>query len=234
MTDHRGARRRRDTASGAGGVHRARRDAVRLLHAGHGDELRGAASSAIPTRPPRTSRRAISGHLCRCGTYPHVVAATLAAAQGAEGLRHGQRRRDADRDDSRSGSSASGSARVERRVPADEPPPLPPNAELSGDRQARAARRTGAPRSRARPATRSTSRCPACCTRASCARRMPHAEVRAIDTAAGRSALRGVRGDPARSSSPTILRARRRALCRRAGRRRRRDIDGGGRGGARA
>jgi carbon-monoxide dehydrogenase small subunit/xanthine dehydrogenase YagT iron-sulfur-binding subunit len=26
-------------------------------------------------------QRAISGHLCRCGTYPHVVAATLAAAK---------------------------------------------------------------------------------------------------------------------------------------------------------
>jgi len=26
-------------------------------------------------------RRAISGHLCRCGTYPHVIAATLAAAR---------------------------------------------------------------------------------------------------------------------------------------------------------
>jgi len=25
--------------------------------------------------------KAISGHLCRCGTYPHVVAATLAAAK---------------------------------------------------------------------------------------------------------------------------------------------------------
>jgi carbon-monoxide dehydrogenase small subunit/xanthine dehydrogenase YagT iron-sulfur-binding subunit len=25
-------------------------------------------------------RAAISGHYCRCGTYPHVVAATLAAA----------------------------------------------------------------------------------------------------------------------------------------------------------
>jgi len=24
---------------------------------------------------------AISGHICRCGTYPHVVAATLAAAK---------------------------------------------------------------------------------------------------------------------------------------------------------
>jgi aerobic-type carbon monoxide dehydrogenase small subunit (CoxS/CutS family) len=26
-------------------------------------------------------RAAISGHLCRCGTYPHVVAATIAAAE---------------------------------------------------------------------------------------------------------------------------------------------------------
>ncbi len=26
-------------------------------------------------------QRAVSGHLCRCGTYPHVVAATLAAAK---------------------------------------------------------------------------------------------------------------------------------------------------------
>ena len=26
-------------------------------------------------------RKAISGHICRCGSYPHVVAATLAAAK---------------------------------------------------------------------------------------------------------------------------------------------------------
>jgi aerobic-type carbon monoxide dehydrogenase small subunit (CoxS/CutS family) len=26
-------------------------------------------------------QKAISGHLCRCGTYPHVIAATLAAAK---------------------------------------------------------------------------------------------------------------------------------------------------------
>jgi xanthine dehydrogenase YagT iron-sulfur-binding subunit len=30
-------------------------------------------------------RAAISGHLCRCGTYPHVVAATLAAAEARKG-----------------------------------------------------------------------------------------------------------------------------------------------------
>ena len=30
-------------------------------------------------------RAAISGHLCRCGAYPHVVAATLAAAKARRG-----------------------------------------------------------------------------------------------------------------------------------------------------
>jgi xanthine dehydrogenase YagT iron-sulfur-binding subunit len=30
-------------------------------------------------------RAAISGHLCRCGTYPHVIAATLAAAKAGQG-----------------------------------------------------------------------------------------------------------------------------------------------------
>ena len=29
-------------------------------------------------------RKAISGHLCRCGTYPHVVEATLAAAKAGK------------------------------------------------------------------------------------------------------------------------------------------------------
>ncbi len=29
--------------------------------------------------------RAISGHICRCGSYPHVVAATLSAAEGRKG-----------------------------------------------------------------------------------------------------------------------------------------------------
>ena len=29
-------------------------------------------------------QKAISGHFCRCGTYPHVIAATLAAAKDQE------------------------------------------------------------------------------------------------------------------------------------------------------
>jgi carbon-monoxide dehydrogenase small subunit/xanthine dehydrogenase YagT iron-sulfur-binding subunit len=40
--------------------------------------------AALLERLPHPSaadvRAAISGHLCRCGTYPHVIAATLAAA----------------------------------------------------------------------------------------------------------------------------------------------------------
>ena len=31
--------------------------------------------------------RAISGHICRCGSYPHVVAATLAAAKARKAAR---------------------------------------------------------------------------------------------------------------------------------------------------
>jgi xanthine dehydrogenase YagT iron-sulfur-binding subunit len=41
--------------------------------------------AALLERTPHPSadevRAAISGHFCRCGTYPHVVEATLAAAQ---------------------------------------------------------------------------------------------------------------------------------------------------------
>jgi aerobic-type carbon monoxide dehydrogenase small subunit (CoxS/CutS family) len=35
----------------------------------------------IPDPTADDIKAAISGHLCRCGTYPHVVAATLAAAK---------------------------------------------------------------------------------------------------------------------------------------------------------
>jgi xanthine dehydrogenase YagT iron-sulfur-binding subunit len=35
----------------------------------------------IPDPTAEDVERAISGHLCRCGTYPHVIAATLAAAK---------------------------------------------------------------------------------------------------------------------------------------------------------
>jgi len=38
-----------------------------------------------PDPTPDDVKEAISGHLCRCGTYPHVVAATLAAAKAPKG-----------------------------------------------------------------------------------------------------------------------------------------------------
>ncbi len=38
-----------------------------------------------PHPTPADVQQAISGHLCRCGTYPHVIAATLAAAAAGKG-----------------------------------------------------------------------------------------------------------------------------------------------------
>jgi xanthine dehydrogenase YagT iron-sulfur-binding subunit len=54
---------------------------VRLLHARNGHELRG-----LLGRKPDVNlddvKSAISGHLCRCGTYPNIFKATLAGAVG--------------------------------------------------------------------------------------------------------------------------------------------------------
>jgi carbon-monoxide dehydrogenase small subunit/xanthine dehydrogenase YagT iron-sulfur-binding subunit len=47
-----------------------------------------AAAALIERNPDPTAddvERAIGGHICRCGTYPHVVAATLAAAKARKG-----------------------------------------------------------------------------------------------------------------------------------------------------
>lgn len=45
--------------------------------------------AALIARTPNPSgddvRAAISGHFCRCGTYPHVIAATLVAAESPKG-----------------------------------------------------------------------------------------------------------------------------------------------------
>ncbi len=38
-----------------------------------------------PDPTPEDVERAISGHICRCGSYPHVVAATLAASRAQRG-----------------------------------------------------------------------------------------------------------------------------------------------------
>ena len=46
-------------------------------------------AAALIERTPDATRedveRAISGHVCRCGSYPHVVAAALAATRAREG-----------------------------------------------------------------------------------------------------------------------------------------------------
>jgi len=39
----------------------------------------------VPDPTEADVKAAISGHLCRCGTYPHVVSATLAAAKAQKG-----------------------------------------------------------------------------------------------------------------------------------------------------
>ncbi len=70
---------------GPGRLHRARRGAVRVLHARPDHELRGAAGAKSRPDRRRDVESAIGGHFCRCGTYPHVVAATLAAAKARRG-----------------------------------------------------------------------------------------------------------------------------------------------------
>ena len=40
---------------------------------------------SVPDPSAEDAKAAISGHLCRCGTYPHVIAATLDAARAKKG-----------------------------------------------------------------------------------------------------------------------------------------------------
>ena len=80
ITTIEGLARRRHASSRAARLRRARCDAVRLLHAGDGHELRRAGRA----QPRLHARRCEGGGqrpLCRCGTYPNIFAATLAAAR---------------------------------------------------------------------------------------------------------------------------------------------------------
>ena len=67
---------------------------------------------------------------CRCGTYPHVIAATLAAAKAHGGLSMAKQATFRT-EKFPCGIASVGLGTVERQIPADEPPPLPPNSELA-------------------------------------------------------------------------------------------------------
>ena len=85
-----------DAAPDAGGVRRARRVPVRLLHAGpdllgRRDARRGCARAGRARSPPtcaasrrsttREIRERMSGNLCRCGAYANIVPAIAEAAR---------------------------------------------------------------------------------------------------------------------------------------------------------
>ncbi len=75
-------RGRRHAAPDAGGLRRARRAAVRLLHAGS-DHVGGRLHRGGPRRTDDDIREYMSGNLCRCGAYPNIVAAVRDVAQQA-------------------------------------------------------------------------------------------------------------------------------------------------------
>ena len=80
----RGAGRRREAAPAPGGVPRGRRDAVRLLHAGH-DHVGASRCSTTNPEPTRDEIvRGMNGNICRCGTYTRIVAADRDGREGDE------------------------------------------------------------------------------------------------------------------------------------------------------
>ena len=62
------------------------RPAVRLLHAGHGDERDRPRRSAIRNADEKTIREELEGNLCRCTGYHNIV---KAVQQGAAAMRKG-------------------------------------------------------------------------------------------------------------------------------------------------
>ena len=183
-------------SSGPGGLHRARRDAVRLLHPGHGDE-RGGAS--------RAERRSHGGGGGGGDQRAHLPLRQLPPCrrgdarrrQGAKELSHGRERRIANRDVPRRhrrrrtcggerGRSRPANRRRCRRTPSLRSSASPIRAP------------TAEPKSPARSVSRSTSPSRACCSPASSGRpmRMPRCSP---STRPQPSAIRGC----ARSSTPS-------------------------------
>ena len=91
----------------------------------------------VPHPTAEDVRTAIGGHLCRCGTYPHVIAATL----GSRGWRFvvTERRHVTHRTVSQSACRAPVSARPSAAYPPSEPPPLAPNDRAQHHRKTHSA-----------------------------------------------------------------------------------------------
>ena len=123
---------------------------MRLLHAGHGHELRRPAASATPTRRSTTCKQAVSGNLCRCGTYPKVFEATLAAAKQSGTTAPGRERDPCQTKQPKPRKRRVGGRQVDRKnsrtsrktSPSPAPPP-PPRARPRRPGAARSERRLG-------------------------------------------------------------------------------------------
>ena len=72
------------------GVQGVPRPAVRLLHAGHGDERDRSSRNAIRIRPSSEVREGLEGNLCRCTGYHNIVKSVMAgrAGNGSRKRRH--------------------------------------------------------------------------------------------------------------------------------------------------
>ena len=160
----------RNAASGAASLHRTRCAAMRLLHAGHGHELRGAARAQRRSRMPTMSVPRSAGTIAAAAPIrtssprrspPPKRTRGMSMAKRANlrteifPLGHRQRRpRHGGAPDPRRRAAA---AAAEQRT--------------RGHRQVSSRGPTAAPKSPARPASPSTFRSRACCTPACCGRR---------------------------------------------------------------